>query len=104
METTSALFELATVSLACRDSDTLLKSFSARVGAELGARAVFVWLGNQTTGGPELACRVRWAQPGERFTPIEGPAQNGLLSAVFESGGTRRLMSREIVREDFSHL
>jgi hypothetical protein len=32
METTSALFDLASVSLACRDQATLLKTFAARVG------------------------------------------------------------------------
>jgi GAF domain-containing protein len=104
MDTTSALFELASVSLACRDRDTLLKTISARVGAELGARAVFVWIANPGTEERELACRVRWAEPGERFAPIEGPVQNGLLSEICESGGTRRLASREVAAEDFSHL
>ncbi len=41
METSSALFELASVSLACRDQDTLLKTFAARIGSTLGAIAGF---------------------------------------------------------------
>ena len=51
METSSALFELASVSLACRDQDTLLKTFAARVGATLGARAVFVWIHDAAAEG-----------------------------------------------------
>ena len=40
METSAALFELASVTLACRDQDTLLKTVAARVGAAARARAV----------------------------------------------------------------
>jgi hypothetical protein len=32
------------VSLACRDRETLLKTFAARLGPELQARAVLIWL------------------------------------------------------------
>jgi hypothetical protein len=68
METSSALFELASVALACRDQDTLLKTFAARVGATLGARAVFVWTdaashrsgGSNGTEASGLVCRMRW--------------------------------------------
>ena len=49
----SGLFELASVSLACRDQDTLLKTFVARVGATLGARAVFVWTNGSSSKGAE---------------------------------------------------
>src|SRR5690348_18250782 len=85
MQTTSALFELATVSLACRDRDTFLKNFSARVGAELGARAVLVWTYNTEADEPELACRMCWTQPGEPFAPIAEPVADGLLSEVAAS-------------------
>jgi GAF domain-containing protein len=104
METTSALFELATVSLACRDRDTLLKTFSARVGAELGARAVLVWMPSAETEGSELLCRMRWAEPGERFAPFGEAAQNGLLSEVWQSRKTRWLGGREVDGADLGHL
>jgi len=101
METTSALFELATVSLACRDRETFLKSFSARTGAALSARAVLIWM---TNAEAELVCRARWSEPGERLAPVEEPVQNGLLSAVRDSAAVRRLGSRELSSEDLSHL
>jgi GAF domain-containing protein len=101
METTSALFDLATVSLACRDRDTFLKMFSARTGAALGARAVLIWVANAEA---ELVCRARWSEPGERLGPVEEPVQNGLLSSVRDSAGARRLGPREVTAEDLSHL
>jgi len=102
METTSALFELASVSLACRDQDTLLKTFAARVGATLGARAVLVWRSEPRAEG--LICRMRWSEPGERLSPVDGVVSNGLLTEVFESAETRTIAGREISAEDFDHL
>ena len=104
METTSALFELATVSLACRDRDTFLKTFSARVGAELGARTVLVWLANPGAQETELVCRARWSEPGERFTPIEEPSQDGLLADVWKSRMSRRISGRDGAVEKLAHL
>ncbi len=102
METSSALFELASVSLACRDQDTLLKTFAARVGTTLGARAVLVWIANQT--GEELLCRMRWTEPGERLHPTELPVSGGTLAILYQSAATRRLPAREISVEDLEHL
>jgi RND family efflux transporter MFP subunit len=102
METSSALFELASVSLACRDQDTLLKTFAARVGTTLGARAVLVWIANET--GEELVCRMRWTEPGERLHPMERPVSEGTLSILYQSAATRRLPAREIAPEDLEHL
>lgn len=104
METTSALFELATVSLACRDQDTFLKNFSARAGAVLGARAVLVWRTGTEEREAQLVCRTRWAEPGEPFAPREEPVENGLLSEVCNSATARRLGARDVAREDFGHL
>jgi GAF domain-containing protein len=104
METTSTLFELATVSLACRDRDTFLKSFSAQVGAALGAKAVLVWTANAEAEETELVCRICWSQPGEHYTPIREPVQNGLLSEARASTAARRLGPRDLGAEDFSHL
>lgn len=57
MQRTSELLELASVALACRDPDTLLKTFSSRTGTALDARAVLVWLNNPQTN--KLVCRAR---------------------------------------------
>jgi RND family efflux transporter MFP subunit len=102
METTSALFELASVSLACRDQDTLLKTFAARVGATLGARAVLVWIFDSSAEA--LACRMRWTEPGERLNPAEDPITEGTLIVVFESAASSRLSAREISPEALEHL
>lgn len=102
METTAALFELASVSLACRDQDTLLKTFAARVGATLGARAVLVWIKNADDEG--LVCRSRWAEPGERFNTADGAVSEGLLAEIYESAETRRFTAREIAGDGFAHL
>jgi RND family efflux transporter MFP subunit len=102
METSSALFELASISLACRDQDTLLKTFAARVGTTLGARAVLVWTTNGTA--EELLCRMRWTEPGERLHPTELPVNGGTLAILYQSAATRRLPAREIAPEDLEHL
>src|SRR5580698_1273475 len=105
METFSALFELASVSLACRDQDTLLKTFAARVGATLGARAVFVWTnGASSKGADGLVCRTRWNEAGERFAPQGESVSEGLLAEVYQSAETRRVSSKEIAADDFEHL
>jgi GAF domain-containing protein/multidrug resistance efflux pump len=97
MDSSSALLELASVSLACRDQDTLLKTFAARVGAALGARAVFVWRNSNGDGDTQgLICRTRWTEPGERFAPADGAVSEGFLAELYESAETRRLAPREI--------
>jgi RND family efflux transporter MFP subunit len=102
MDTASALFELASISLACRDQDTLLKTFAARVGATLGVRGVLVWIADPAGDG--LTCRMRWTEPGERLNPIGESIAEGLLTDVQESGAARRLAAREIAAQEFSHL
>jgi GAF domain-containing protein/multidrug resistance efflux pump len=105
MEITSALFEIASVSLACRDQDTLLKTFAARVGATLGARAVFVWTNSVPTNGTErLVCRMRWNEAGERINPMGESISEGVLAEVYESAETRRLGPKEIASDGFEHL
>jgi GAF domain-containing protein len=102
MEATSALFELASVSLACRDQDTLLKTFAARVGAALGGRAVLVWIAEPGEEG--LVCRMHWTEPGERLKPVEEAVTEGPLVVVYESAATARLTSKEISPESLEHL
>jgi RND family efflux transporter MFP subunit len=101
MESSAALFELASVSLACRDQDTLLKTVAARVGGVVGARAVLIWIGEPDPG---LVCRSRWNDPGERINPSSEPASDGLLAEVCESGETRRLSAKQLAAEELSHL
>jgi GAF domain-containing protein/multidrug resistance efflux pump len=101
MESSAALFELASVSLACRDQDTLLKTVAARVGATVGARAVLIWLGEPDPG---LVCRSRWSDPGERITPSGGPVSDGVLCEVCESGETQLLGAGQIDPDVLTHL
>ena len=105
METFSALFELASVSLACRDQDTLLKTFAARVGATLGARAVFVWTNGASSEGSEgLVCRMHWNEAGDRLAPLTESVAEGLLAEVYESSETQRLAGPQIAADGFAHL
>ena len=103
MEISSALFELAAVSLACRDQDTLLKTLAARAGAALGARTVLVWMAEPGSKEPQLGCRARWSEPGERLNPAES-VEDGFLAHVFESTETKQLTADELVDEDLLHL
>ena len=109
METSSALYELASVSLACRDQDTLLKSFAARVGATLGARAVFVWTNtaspndNGDSESGKLVCRMRWSEVGERFTTTS-ESSGGILAEIYDSSESRRFGPAEIESESFEHM
>jgi RND family efflux transporter MFP subunit len=107
MESSSALYELASVSLACRDQDTLLKTFAARVGATLGARAVFVWTNPGSQNGDDdsgkLICKMRWSEVGERFT-LSGESGNGILTEIYESPETRRFSAAQIEPGAFAHL
>ena len=101
MEASAALFELASVSLACRDQDTLLKTVAARVGSVVGARTVLIWTG---APDPGLICRARWSDPGERINPEGTPVTEGILAEVSESGETRRLGAKQISADELSHL
>jgi GAF domain-containing protein len=102
METSSALVELASVFFACRDRDTLLKTFAARTAATLGARAVFVWLAQE--GKKALLCRARWTEVEERLAPLGEPVTGGILLRALESSSARRLAAKEIDRAEFSHF
>ena len=105
MGSSSALYELASVSLACRDQDTLLKTFVARVSAALRARAVFVWTnpGAANNDGGKLICKMRWSEVGERFT-LSGETGEGILTEIYASRETRLLNAAEIEPETFEHL
>lgn len=102
MESSSELFELASVSLACRDRETLLKTFAARAGGILGARAVLVWLYEPAAEG--LECQARWTEPGEKWNLSDNGDGQGILTEVFETRKNRRLGSNEWEDGDFAHL
>ena len=102
MESSPAVFELASLVLACRDRDTLLKTFAARLGAVLGARGVLVWLLSPDT--QELTCAACWAELGERFAASGVPSDQGLLADVLETGETRRLAKEELQDLKLDHL
>ena len=102
MERSDSLLELAGISLACRDGETLLRTFAARLGPALGARAVLVWLASN--GNQEFACRAAWSAAGERLTPVNEAVSDGLLSEIAEDGRTRRLSSTEIRPDQFLHI
>jgi GAF domain-containing protein len=103
MEPSTALLELAGVSLACRDRETLLKTFAARLGPELQARAVLIWLAPKGEDG--FSCRARWAEPGERLGPVSESVNEGVLSELSEDGAAaRRYSSAEIEPEQLVHL
>jgi RND family efflux transporter MFP subunit len=101
MEASAALFELASVSLACRDQDTLLRTVAARVGAAVSARAVLIWIVTEESG---LVCRGRWLDTGERIQPERGPVDEGVLAEVCETGETRRAGAKQISADLLSHL
>jgi RND family efflux transporter MFP subunit len=101
MDSSAALFELASVSLACRDQDTLMKTVAARVAAAVGARAVLIWLGDPDPG---LVCRSRWSDPGERINLSAGPVSEGVLADVLESGETRRFGAGRVDVDELAHL
>jgi len=102
MDTSAAHFELASISLACRDRDTLLRTFAARLGTMLAARGVLLWLDSTKAEG--LACGASWMESGEKFSPAEEFPSDGLLAEVFESADTRRVGKQEINVEELGHL
>jgi len=101
MEQSPVLFDLATAYHACRDLDTLLKTLATRLGAQLGARAVLVWLRGD---GNQFQCRARWSAPGDRFDPVAGPTREGLLADLFQAGHARRFGPQELAKGTLAHL
>jgi RND family efflux transporter MFP subunit len=130
MEPSSSLFELATVYYACRDTDTLLKTFAGRMGAALGARGVLVWLraeedaevsqegadesaeaaaeseaeDEEEASGATLTLRAAWLASGERFDAAPEPASEGPLAEVLENGETVQFSSEENEADSLAHL
>ena len=102
VETSATLFELATVYYACRDVESLLKTFATRAGAALGARAVLVWIDDDL--GEALVCKGRWSEPGERFDPVAEPVTEGVLAEAYTDGETRSFSAKENEASELTHL
>lgn len=134
MEPSSSLFELATVYYACRDTDTLLKTFAGRMGSALGARGVLVWLraeelnesseqaqgenaedeeeaaeeteeeSEEGTSAASVIRRASWFAPGERFDAVTEKASEGILAQVFADGKTLRFSTEKQKASSLAHL
>jgi RND family efflux transporter MFP subunit len=102
METSSALVELGSVFFACRDRDTLLKTFAARTATTLGARAAFLWLAQDKRNA--LLCRARWTEPGERLAPVGDPVTEGILVSVIGTSSVLRVAGADLDRGQFGQF
>ena len=102
MESSSPLYELTSVFLACRDADTLLKTFAARAGAAIGARAVQIWLLDPSS--ELLVSQARWTEAGERLSASREGVSEGLLAEIFESATSRTLTAKQISSTPLDHL
>ncbi|HKF51772.1 MAG TPA: GAF domain-containing protein [Candidatus Acidoferrales bacterium] len=112
----SSLLELATVYYACRDTETLLKTFAARVGTSLNARGVLVWLSDDGSATADqnsdaeaetelrLRLRAAWFPAGERTSPTADLIAEGLPLQAVENGETLRLSLDSDDSENLSHL
>ena len=119
MELSSSLFELATVYYACRDTNTLLKTFAGRLGTGLNARGVLVWLRDQESETvaeesdegakaaekiAKFSCRTAWLAPGERFDPAGEGIAEGTVAEVFKDAETRQFSSEKNNSDELAHL
>jgi RND family efflux transporter MFP subunit len=102
MERLPALYELATAYHACRDLDSLLRTFSTVVRARLGARGVLLWLPENGTSA--LRCRGKYFAPGERFEPAAQTVDSGFLAEVLAAKSARRLASADKKDRLLGHL
>ncbi len=101
MEKSAALADLASVLFACRDLETLRKTFIARVSVALTARAAFLWLAE----GPEgLRCCAQYTDSGERLSPSKDAVSEGILSTAFEDSTPLRLSAKELDRDAFTEF
>lgn len=117
----SSLLELATVYYACRDTETLLKTFAGRMGTSLGARGVLVWLpensgslgdrqGSPNGNGSEeeeeftLKLRATWFAAGERIETAADSISDGLPVQIFVNGETMRFSAQSDDEESLAHL
>ena len=104
MRTDSDLFEMASLSLACRDLETLLRTFAARAAAALDAQAVLVWVNGHAGAG--WACRENCSNPRAvaRLIAGNGTLKIGLIKDVYDSKAARRLTRQDLSAAPLVHL
>jgi RND family efflux transporter MFP subunit len=104
MRTDSDLFEMASLSLACRDLETLLRTFAARAAVALDAQAVLVWVNDQA--GTGWTCRESCSKPRavERLIAGNGTIKNGFIKDVYDSKAARRLSGQDLAAAPLVHL
>jgi hypothetical protein len=104
MRTHSDLFEIASLSLACRDPETLLRTFAARAAAALDAQAVLVWIKYQE--GMGWACRESCSKPHAiaRLISGNGTLKIDFIKEVYESKAALRLSGQDIAAAPLVHL
>lgn len=100
MEKSAALVELASVLFACRDLETLRKTFVARAALALSARGAFLWLSGENEEG--LYCRAQFTETGERFAPTKEGVADGILATALEEASPIRLSGKELDRDEFT--
>src|SRR5579872_3647004 len=104
MEMSSALADFSSILLACRELPTLRKTFVARLGQAVEARAVFLWLADEASENGDLLLSERWLDSGEHLIPKSGPVSDGILGRVFEGRSTLRLSDGDLDRESFTEF
>jgi RND family efflux transporter MFP subunit len=102
MEKSSALAELAGVLFACRDLETLRKTFVARVAVALNARAADLWLADPKEEG--LRCHAQWTDSAERLSASKDGVADGILAAAFQETSPIRLSGDELERDEFTQF
>jgi GAF domain-containing protein len=102
MEQLPSLFELSVAFHSCNSIDSLAKTLAAQVARTLEARAVMVWLRQDTEA--ELLCRGRWFEAGLRLEVASGPVGEGILAEMLEKSRARRLDEEEIEPEMLPQL
>ena len=99
MEQLSSLFELSVAFQSCNSIDSFAKTLCAQVARTLEARAVMVWLRQDTA--EELLSRGRWFEAGLRLEVISGGVSEGILAEMLEKPRARRVEEEEIEPEMF---
>lgn len=116
----SSLLELATIYYACRDTETVLKTFAGRMGSSLGAQGVLVWLRDSVRGeGPtsngdgqpveaeteiKLKLRAKWFAAGVRVEAAADAIEDGLPVKALQNGEPLRFSSESDGSESLAHL
>jgi len=102
MENLPALFELSQALHACSDAGSLARTVAMQLSRTVPCRGILVWLvlGKEE----ELICSGRWFEPGTRFDPLPGPAEEGMLPLILEESRARRMTGDDLLPEQLAHL